>query len=116
MNTEAGTERPTTSGDGLVGLLTVPSLDGLTEPQLRGAACIWCRTTLDTATAVDLGERRHKRLDGHYSTFPRACRRCVHTEAYRTILDHGGSCEQCVDDLDSCPTGVGLRALMREYR
>ena len=97
-------------------LLTVPPLDGLNEPQLRGAACIWCAASLNTATAVDLGERRHKRLDGHYSTFPRACRICVHTEAYRTILDHGGTCEQCVDDLDSCETGVGLRALMREYR
>lgn len=97
-------------------LLALPSLDGLTQEQVRGASCIWCGSLLDTATAVDLGERRHKRLDGKYSTFPRACRPCVHTEAYRTILNHGGSCEQCVDDLDSCPTGVGLRALMREYR
>lgn len=99
-----------------VQLLTLPSLDGLTQEQVRGASCIWCDATLDTATAVDLGERKHKRLDGHYSTFPRACRACVHTEAYRTILNHGGNCEQCADDLDSCKTGVGLRALMREYR
>jgi hypothetical protein len=100
----------------LLALLPLPSLDGLSQEQVRGAACIWCADPLDTATAVDLGERRHKRLDGRYSTFPRACRGCVHTEAYRTILNHGGSCEQCVDNLDSCETGVSLRRLMREYR
>ena len=97
-------------------LLTLPALDGLTQEQVRGAACIWCDTRLDTDTAVDLGKRKHRRLDGRYSTFPRACRPCVHTEAYRATLDHGGMCEQCVDDLDSCETGVALRALMREYR
>lgn len=96
-----------------VALLEVPGLDGLTEPQLRGASCIWCDTPLTTEAAIDLGERRHRRLDGHYSTFPRGCRRCTAEHALQTLYDHAGSCEQCVDSAERCQTGIELRRLMR---
>lgn len=97
-------------------LLTLPALDGLSKEQVRGAACIWCGTSLTADTAVDLGERRHKRLDGRYSTFPRACHRCVHDAAYGVLMDHAPSCEQCVDDAAGCDMAVALRRLMREHR
>jgi hypothetical protein len=100
-------------------LLVLPALDGLSKGQVRGAACIWCDKTLTADTAVDLGERRHKRLDGHYSTFPRACRAChrhTHDAAYAALMDHAPSCEQCVDDAAGCDTAVALRRLMREHR
>lgn len=97
-------------------LLPLPALDGLSKEQVRGASCIWCATTLAADTAVDLGERRHKRLDGHFSTFPRACHACVHDAAYAVLMDHAPRCEQCVDEAAGCDMAVALRRLMREHR
>jgi hypothetical protein len=97
-------------------LLTLPAYNTLTVEQTRGATCVWCQATLTTDTAVDLGERRHKRLDGRFSTFPRACRRCTHDAAYRVLLDHAPRCEQCTDDAGRCGTGLALRRLMKEHR
>lgn len=94
-------------------LLTIPDLSGLLASQVRGATCVWCETILDAATAVAFGEPRDS--DG-ITTFPRACRACVHQQAYLTLLDHAPTCEPCVDDPDACTTGVALRALMRECR
>lgn len=97
-------------------LLTLPPLERLTQEQVRGAACIWCKTALRTATAVDLHERRHRRLDGHYSTFPRACHPCTRTAAHDALTTHHGTCEQCVDDTDACDTATALRSLAREHQ
>ncbi|MGW2720869.1 hypothetical protein [Streptomyces sp. NPDC001492] len=107
----------TTTIDALA-LLELPDPDGLTTEQVRGAVCIWNRNEppLTAATAVDLGERRHKRLDGRYSTFPRACHRHTHEAAYKALIAHTASCEQCVDDSTQCPTGRALLRLMREHR
>jgi hypothetical protein len=97
-------------------LITLPPLDGLSEEQLRGAACIWCRAALTTDTAVDLGERRHRRLDGHYSTFPRACRPDARRALAGALRDHAGTCEQCADDTTICATRAALEQLAREAR
>ncbi|NUR04341.1 MAG: hypothetical protein HOY79_49910 [Streptomyces sp.] len=105
----------TTTIDALA-LLELPALEGLTTEQVRGAACIWRGEPLTTDTAVDLGERRHKRLDGRYSTFPRACHRCTHEAAYAVLIKHTMACEQCVDNAAECPTGRALLRLMRENR
>lgn len=105
-----------TAADGTFALLALPGFNDLTERQVRGADCIWCSTLLTAESAIDLGERRHRRLDGHFSTFPRACRRCTHDAVYRLLLDHAPLCEQCTDDASSCETGIGLRRLMRECR
>ena len=107
----------TTTIDALA-LLELPALDALTTEQVRGAVCIWDRKEppLTAATAVDLGERRHKRLDGRYSTFPRACHRHAHEAAYKALIAHTLSCEQCVDNAAECPTGRALLRLMRENR
>lgn len=99
-----------------VALIPLPPLDGLTEEQLRGATCIWCGTGLTTDTAVDLGERRHKRLDGHYSTFPRGCRADAHRSAVQALHDHAGSCEQCVDDPGVCAEVMALVRLEKGLR
>jgi hypothetical protein len=93
-------------------LLHLPPLDELAQVQARGAACVWCATRLDTATAVDLGERKHS----HYSTFPRACRPCVGDAAARTLRAHAGMCEQCTDDDSRCETATAHRQLIEEYR
>lgn len=97
-------------------LLPIPGLTGLSQEQVRGAACIWCDTGLDTATAVDLGERRHKRLDGRYSTFPRACPACAREAAVRVLRVHRGTCEQCTDDTTLCDVRTALEHLTREGR
>jgi hypothetical protein len=60
-----------------VALLPLPAWRDLSDQQVRGAACVWCGIFLATPTAVDLGVRRIKVLDGHLDTFPRACRACM---------------------------------------
>jgi hypothetical protein len=104
------TQEPSTAETGLA-LLVLPALDGLTVEQVRGASCIWCETPLTAETAVDLHERRHKRLDGHFSTFPRACRPCARAAADNALGIHLGGCEQCVDNIDRCATAAALRDL-----
>lgn len=36
--------------------------------------------------------------------------------AYRALLDHVSTCEQCVDDSRECPTGRALIRTLREAR
>ena len=100
----------------VLALLELPNLEALSEEQVRGAVCIWRGEPLTADTAVDLGERRHRRLDGRYSTFPRACHRCAHEAAYKALISHTMKCEQCVDNSADCPTGRALLRLMREHR
>ncbi|MFE2263641.1 hypothetical protein [Streptomyces griseosporeus] len=101
--------------------LPLPSLTGQTEAQVRGTACVWCgkRLALADPNAVDLGERRHRRLDGHYSTFPRGCRPCVYHAAVGHLHAHALGCLGCKKgDKRSgghCAQGRGLARLMKEY-
>jgi len=97
-------------------LLPLPSLDTLTDQQVRGTACVWDGIPLANGVAVDLESREATRAGQPFSWFPRGCRKCVHDQAYRTLLDHAPSCEQCVDDAAQCGVGLALRRLMREYR
>lgn len=99
-----------------VALLELPTLDGLTQNQVRGASCIWCDTVLRTATAIDLGERKHRRLDGRFSTFPRSCRQCTHDAAEAALREHTGMCEQCADDASICTQAGLLRKLIGDCR
>ena len=97
--------------------LALPALDELAEQQVRGTACVWnARHPLTNGTAVDLGPRQAARAGQPLTWFPRACRPCVHDQAYSVLLDHAPSCEQCVDNAAECPIGRALRRLMREYR
>ncbi|MEV0982500.1 hypothetical protein [Streptomyces sp. NPDC049915] len=95
-------------------LLEVPAPDDQCEAQLRGAACVWDGTPLTAETAVELGERRHRHLHGHFSTFPRGCVSCVADRAHRAVLDHCRMCEQCVEDGAICMVGRVLYRLVRE--
>ncbi|GAB2732891.1 hypothetical protein [Streptomyces bullii] len=94
--------------------LQLPSLDGLTEDQVRGAACVWCNVPLPV-DAVDLGPQRKKRLDGEYNWFPRGCPKCVGEQAFIALFDHAqtGVCVTCESRSD-CPFAVEVRRLMRE--
>jgi hypothetical protein len=94
--------------------LPLPGVGGLTADQQRGATCVWCTKHLTAETAVDLGERRIRVLDGHVTAFPRGCRPHTVTAARRAITDHAQRCEQCVEDPDLCPTYGSLRNLIRE--
>lgn len=51
----------------------LPNLRDLTEDQLRGRACVWCRVRLSNDTAIDLGAQRFKQLGHEAHWFPRAC-------------------------------------------
>ncbi|MGW2933308.1 hypothetical protein ACWDA7_15895 [Streptomyces sp. NPDC001156] len=96
--------------------LPLPGVGDLSKQQQRGAACVWCKTTLTAETAVDLGERRIRVLDSHVAAFPRGCGPCTAEAALRALHDHAPGCDECVADAGSCETGVKLRRLMREGR
>ena len=92
-------------------LLPLPSLDGLTEQQVRGTACVWDGVPLLGSAAVNLGPRTKKRLGQAYQWFPQACPRCVHEAAIRALRDHAGMCEQCTDDASACDIRRALEEL-----
>lgn len=97
-------------------VIPLPDLDGLSSYQVRGITCIWCDHTLSGDTAVDLGERKHRRLDGAFSTFPRSCPACVADKANIALLDHGSTCQSCIGERELCPTGRALYRLVRDGR
>ncbi|MFF1378624.1 DUF6415 family natural product biosynthesis protein [Streptomyces sp. NPDC058308] len=55
----------------------LPSVNVLSEAQVRGTGCVFCGVTLSTETAVDLGPHKLTRLDEVACWFPRACRPCI---------------------------------------
>lgn len=108
-----------------LGLLEVPSLDDLTEEQVRGFTCIWDgdEKPLSEEDAVPLGARRKKRLDGEYDVHPRGCPEHVAREAYEALFRHCmedcGACGQAGETTkdgavreNSCEVGIALRRLV----
>ncbi|WP_266446846.1 hypothetical protein [Streptomyces sp. NBC_01373] len=89
-------------------LLALPRTSGLSDPQRRGTACVWCAVTLAPETARDLGARPGP---GGGQIFPRGCPGCLKVAALQEYGDHTGSCEQCVDDPALCSTRRSLRRL-----
>src|SRR5438034_1476538 len=101
--------------DAALDLLPLPDHNDLSEQQVRGITCVWDGIALTAETAVDLGPRKVKRLDGHFDWFPRGCRQCVGRHAYEFLFGHAENCEHCASRTD-CPTAVEVRRLMREGR
>jgi hypothetical protein len=108
-----------------LGLLELPSLDGLTEEQVRGFTCVWdsSEKPLAEEAAVALGPRRKGRLDGEYDWHPRGCPEHVAHAAYEALFRHCmEDCEACgrpeektedgVAQETSCEVGVALRRLV----
>lgn len=54
----------------------IPPVGDLSEPQVRGAACVHCAVRLDNGSAVDLGPRTAQQAGVEVRWFPRACRAC----------------------------------------
>ena len=114
--------RPPSGSSGSISRMFVPLPDpaGLSEDQRRGAACAWGGEHLTIETAVDLGEHvaptRQDCPDLGERWYPRGCRPHLATAANRALQDHVGACEQCVDDVGQCLTGMALTRLMREAR
>ncbi|WP_458248860.1 ATP-binding protein [Streptomyces sp. MAI_2237] len=100
--------------------LAIPALDGLSEEQVGGRACIWCASLLTIETAVQLGE--HLTDAGastavtRMRTSPRGCRSCVEGRAHRGLFAHGSTCALCRDEQTAgeCVVGRGLYRLVRE--
>lgn len=93
--------------------LELPRLDTLSEGQVRGAICVWDGAALTPDTAVDLGPRTKKRLDGTFDWYPRACHRCAGQKAYLWLFTHAHACDTCKAGPD-CPYAAAVRTLMRE--
>lgn len=92
-------------------LLLLPDMARASDPQVRGAACVWCAVILAPATAVDLGPRPIRLLDRHITVRPRGCRVCVAEQLPATQQAHVAGCEQCVDNPGLCETARALRHL-----
>jgi hypothetical protein len=95
-------------------LLPVPPHGDMSDPQFKGTACVWCAVTLSTDTAVDLGQRRVRFLDGHITVSPRACRPCTAERVPGVIQQHTAMCEQCADGPPRCDTASALHRLALE--
>jgi len=120
----SSTQTETTPAELALGLLELPSLDGLTEEQVRGFTCMWDsgEKPLSEETAVALGARRKRRLDGEYELHPRGCPEHVSHAAMEALFTHCmQDCEVCgrtektvvngVMQEPSCEIGVALRRL-----
>ncbi|MFG3323708.1 hypothetical protein ACGF3J_37255 [Streptomyces sp. NPDC048171] len=101
-------------------VLVLPGLDDLTDDQVRGADCVWCRASLTADVAVDFGEHTSP---SPWSTstigmrwYPRACPACTAERAHRGLFEHAPSCEQCVDAAERCEISRALYRLIREGR
>lgn len=93
-------------------LLAIPNLADVSDAQFRGAACVWDGVILSPATAIDLGPRRIRLLDGHVTVRPRGCRSCVAERVPAVREGHAGTCEACVDNpAGGCDIAGGLRRL-----
>jgi hypothetical protein len=89
--------------------LRLPSLDELTEQQVRGLACVWGGSLLeDDAVAVDLGPRRRGNLGREYEWYPRGCSFCVMVRALAALYDHADDCNECNTAAALCPVGRAL--------
>lgn len=95
-------------------LLPLPHHGDQSDAQFRGAACAWCAVILAPATAVDLGPRPIRLLDGHITTRPRGCRNCVAEQLPAVQQRHAAMCERCVDNPAGCDTATALRRLQLE--
>lgn len=96
--------------------LALPSLDRLTDQQVRGRSCVWDGVPLDGITAFDLGPREGKRAGAPFSWFPRGCPACTLSHAQSALQDHAPTCAQCKGDKAPCDLGRGLYRLMRGAR
>jgi hypothetical protein len=121
----SSTPTETTPVEKALALLELPSLDGLTEEQVRGFTCIWdgSEKPLAEEAAVALGPRRKGRLDGEYDWHPRGCPEHVAHAAYEALFVHCmGDCEPCSrtdeeieqqpEQESACEIGVALRRLV----
>ncbi|QEV18800.1 hypothetical protein [Streptomyces alboniger] len=112
----------TTGGGSGSGTLHLPPVElpdpaGLSEEQVCGRTCVWCRGVLDNTTAFDLGARKVNAHGSGARWYPRCCRRpCGFQHIHQALLDHTQSCEQCADDLTRCTDGKALRTAMRTVR
>lgn len=94
----------------------LPDARTLSEPQVRGRACVWCTIPLTTSTAVDLGVQAAGAHGSPTVWFPRACQPCALRHFYRALLDHAQICEQCADNPTRCVEGTALRGMLKEVR
>ncbi len=101
----------------LLALLPLPDLGTVSDPQFKGTACVWGGEPVDTATAIDLGQRRIRCADGHITASPRACRSCTAKAVCRfQAFEHAFDCELCTEHWDKCEIGRALVRLRRELR
>lgn len=115
-------DQPRTTIDALA-VLTIPSLDTLTEHQVRGITCVWDAVRLTNGVAVDLGARKAQRAGSPVSWYPRACRSCTYAAAFTQLTIHvvdrdeckAGSSAEDPGDASKCGTCMDLLRLMKEY-
>ncbi|MFD5002238.1 hypothetical protein ACFWMV_04950 [Streptomyces mutabilis] len=96
----------------------LPDLDTLTDDQVRGAHCAWCKVSLTADIAIDFGEQTSP---APWSTstigmrwYPRACPACVADRAHRALLVHAPACTDC--HTSDCDTSRALYRLARDGR
>ncbi len=107
------TARGDTTTPDVLALLPLPDPAHLTEQQVCGRACLWCKTRLSGDSAIDLGERTEK-VFGCW--FPRTCRTCAGVKAHDALSAHAAFCELCIENAAECGIGRALTHLVQEGR
>lgn len=98
-------------------LLPLPSMEQLTEQQVRGFTCVWDEAPLTAAIAVALGERSAWRAGDRVPWYPRACRGCVFAAAMAKLFAHAPGCPTCCNEETApCRYARSLYWLVREFR
>ncbi|MEV7240472.1 hypothetical protein AB0N92_04300 [Streptomyces sp. NPDC093248] len=101
---------------GVMSMLTIPDIGGLTADQRRGADCVWCKKKLTAETAIDLGHRRLE-VDGEpLLCFPRGCRPCGRHAAVRESRVHPLNCPVCLKEPTDCRERKAIRRLALDGR
>ncbi|WP_069886614.1 DUF6415 family natural product biosynthesis protein [Streptomyces luteocolor] len=65
----------------------LPSVDTLSDGQVRGRDCVHCGVTLSAGAVVDLGPQSVKRCGSEVTWFPRACQPCTDGRYVGVLLD-----------------------------
>ncbi|MFI6337854.1 hypothetical protein [Streptomyces sp. NPDC050535] len=94
----------------------LPSVEELSEEQIRGRACVWCTVALELAAGIDLGARPGQFAGSGVSWFPRGCPSCVIRMIYPEQVSHASQCTACNTRGGICSKGDELRSLLRQAR
>lgn len=97
--------------DAAAEMLPLPRASSLTQAQIDGTACVWCKAP---DGLIALGPRVRPVAGELRRWHPRACRPCAGRKAVSVYRLHISTCARC-SHRNYCPDSQALHALALEY-